>query len=184
MTGAGKILPWLYIFLWPVSFLCASPIRFPVDQRIFTNPMIPKDFCILPPDYGTQGTVKFIAECDSLDQYTYLPIPGQVYQKFGTHPVVCWPKKIYKDDFICFPSDAWCPIYKKVEYNIPEIFKNSSIIPEYDTPTYGKPMTSKVIKMADRTCSNTSIEDGKVLSNCVTINRCSQLLKYPNAPAN
>eukprot|EP00092_Neocalanus_flemingeri_P070336 GFUD01086316.1.p1 GENE.GFUD01086316.1~~GFUD01086316.1.p1 ORF type:complete len:596 (-),score=125.76 GFUD01086316.1:106-1893(-) len=134
-------------------------------MEILANPFIPKDFCILPPDYGTQGTAKFIEECDSLDQYEYLPIPGSIYQKVGTHPIVCCPRKIYKDDFICFPTDAWCPIYEKIEYDI---------------PSFEKPAPALV--MANRTCYDTPLEDGKVLSNCVPINRCAQLLEYPDAP--
>eukprot|EP00092_Neocalanus_flemingeri_P037709 GFUD01041055.1.p1 GENE.GFUD01041055.1~~GFUD01041055.1.p1 ORF type:complete len:698 (+),score=145.05 GFUD01041055.1:85-2178(+) len=167
MMDAGKELPWLGIILCQVSLLCASPIQFPVDNNILANPFIPKDFCILPPDYGTQGSTKFLEECDSLDQFDSLPIPGQNYQKLGTHPIVCCPPKIYKEDFICFPTDAWCPIYKKI------------VLPDLPPPQTVAP----VITMANRTCYNTPLGDGRVLSNCVPINRCAQLLDtYPSAP--
>ena len=36
--------------------------------------------------------------------------------------------------------------------------------------------------MASKTCYNTSIPDGKVLSKCVPINRCTEILEYTEAP--
>jgi len=95
-------------------------------------------------------------------------MPGQNTQKVGTHPIVCCPKKIYKDDFICFPTDAWCPIYKKIEYPIDDSFTRVEPPPP--------------ITMGNRTCYNTPLGDGKVLSNCVPLNQCAELLEYPNAP--
>jgi len=158
----------LLLALCKLSFLNASPIQFKIDQELLGNPFIPKDFCILPPDYGTQGTTTFLEECDSLDQFVTLPMPGQNTQKVGTHSIVCCPPKIYKDDFICFPTDAWCPIYKRPEYADLQGFEQAELPPP--------------ITMANRTCYNTPLGDGKVLSNCVPLNRCAQLLDYPNAP--
>merc|ERR1711892_69671 len=99
----------------------------------------------------------------SLDQFETLPMPGQKTQKVGTHPIVCCPKKIYKDDFICFPTDAWCPIYKKIEYPIDDSFTRVEPPPP--------------ITMGNRTCYNTPLGDGKVLSNCVPLNQCAELGK-------
>ena len=36
--------------------------------------------------------------------------------------------------------------------------------------------------MHDRICYNTSLENGLILSECVSINRCPSLLQFPNAP--
>jgi len=100
-----------------------------------------------------------------------------VTQAFGTHSLVCCPKKIYKEDFICFPTDAWCPTYKK-----PELPVNDNDVEQIAPP----PPPPPPITMANRTCYNTplppQIFGGKILSQCVPINQCAQLLDYPNAP--
>jgi len=149
------------LFIKSSGFL-ASPIVFPA---IIEPSCFPMDFCLLPPEYGTQGQVRFLEDCNSLDQYEYLPMPGPGYQKLGTHALVCCPKKIHKEDFICLPTDAWCPSYEEQTSNI---FINLS--------------SEVTITMDSKRCYNTSIPDGKVLTNCVPINRCTQLLEYPNAP--
>lgn len=148
--------------IFHIASVLTSPIVFPVTPQ--DDLIIPNDFCILPSDYGHQGSAKFIEDCDSLDQYEYLPLPGPSYQKYGTHPLVCCPKKIYKSDFICLPTDAWCPSFDNSE--------NSNIYLPKENP----------ITMASKTCYNTSIPDGKVLSECVPINRCTEILNSPDAP--
>ena len=149
-----------------------ASITFPFPLNLTSKPFIPEDFCILPPDYGSQGTTTYLEECDSLNQFVSVPKPGESTQAFGTHSLVCCPKKIYKEDFICFPTDAWCPTYKKQE--MPEPDKDVKLI---------APLP---ITMANRTCYNTplppQIFGGKILSQCVPINQCAQLLDYPNAP--
>jgi len=171
VTMTAPSIWFLGVFVYQLKLIAPTPIQFPIDNAKLANPYIPKDFCILPPDYGTQGLTKFLEECDSLDQYEYLPMPAQALQQEGTHPKVCCPRKIYKDNFICFPTDAWCPIYKKIEYSIPEPVV--PLQPPAPAPT-----------MADRTCYNTPLPGTEfVLKNCVTLNRCSQLLQYPHAPA-
>merc|ERR1719481_584676 len=105
----GSTAQWL-LGLCSIASVTSTPIVFPFPP--LHTPFIPKDFCILPPDYGTQGTTTYLEECDSLDQFTTLPKPADNTQKVGTHSLVCCPPKIHKDDFICFPTDAWCPIYQ------------------------------------------------------------------------
>ena len=91
----------------------SSPIVIPINPDI-GDFLIPKDFCILPPDLGIQGKNKYIEECEGLDRYNYLPIPTTATQRVGVHPSVCCPKKINDDD-ICFPTNVWCPTFNQSE---------------------------------------------------------------------
>merc|ERR1712142_1113601 len=136
---------WL-LCLCSIASVTATPIVFPLPSDLLATPFIPKDFCILPPDYGTQGTTTYLEECDSLDQFTTLPKPADNTQKVGTHSLVCCPRKIHKDDFICFPTDAWCPIYQPP--------------PPLNITTETPRIPQQLVTMANRTCYNTTLRDG------------------------
>merc|ERR1712106_180145 len=99
----------ILIFLIHPSYL--SPIVTDFDANAASNPFIPSNFCLLPPELGYTGEVKFIEDCPSLGRYETIPLPGDFYRKLGTHPVVCCPQ-LLPNSSICFESDAWCLNYK------------------------------------------------------------------------
>merc|ERR1719295_2070286 len=75
--------------LLSVLFISTSALT-SEDNPIY--PHIPRDFCLLPPELEYEGQVKFLEDCETLDTYPTLPMPGSSYYKKGTHPIVCCPK--------------------------------------------------------------------------------------------
>jgi len=142
-----------------------TPIIIPAPPS--TAFVLPKDFCYLPPSFGSESVMKYVEDCESLDQFPTLPMPAVASQKSGTHPMVCCPKKIHESD-ICFPSDPWCPTYVKPDYG-----------GDYDYPEYTPPEEPT---LADKSCPGTPIGDGLVLDTCVPVHQCDGLIAL--APSN
>ena len=82
----------------------------PSIQEIIA-PVIKKDHCILPTEMGFEGSIRFLEDCPTLDQFKTVPVPQEFSQKVGIHPGVCCPEKRF-GDLVCLPSDPWCPTYQ------------------------------------------------------------------------
>ena len=123
-----------------------TPILVPLPPS--TDFFLPKDFCFLPPKYGSKSIMKYIEDCDSLDQFPTVPMPVQATQKSAVHPMVCCPRKI-EDHELCFPSDPWCPTYVKPVYDYGGDYDDGYDYPEYTPPP---PIT-----LADNSCPGTPI---------------------------
>jgi len=147
-----------------------SPILLPntVDPSRFA---IPPDSCYLPPIYGYESFSRFLEDCDSLAQFPTVPMPVDLTQKAGTHPMVCCPHKINEDD-LCFPSDPWCPTYVKPDYG--DIIGDE---PDYELV---EPPT-----LQDEVCPGTDLGNGLTLDTCVPLLQCEGLISLAptNAPA-
>jgi len=175
-----------------VSYAGTSPIVTVFEETISASPYIPSNFCLLPPELGTEGNVTFLEDCPSLDRYETIPLPAGDYSKFGTHPVVCCPK-VLPESSICFDSDPWCPTYKKpepVDYS-----QYSDQLSEYpDDDDYdGIPIQTQqpifvqdIPKMADKECRVNgqflTLDGIGEISQCVAINQCGKVLDSDVAP--
>jgi len=183
----------ILIFLIQPSYL--SPIVTDFDAYAASNPFIPSNFCLLPPELGYTGEVKFIEDCQSLGRYQTIPLPGDFFRKLGTHPVVCCPQHL-PESSICFESDAWCPNYKppeaaSFEYTEDQLAQLANIEYEYDNddiPIVTDPsiLIQEIPKMADNQCQLngqfTNLPDIGELSQCVPLNQCGKILGSDNAP--
>ena len=108
------MVKFLVSFVFLITTSSSSPIVQDFNAADASSPFIPKSFCLLPPELGYTGEVKFIEDCSSLARYQTVPLPGDFYRKLGTHPVVCCPQ-LLPNSSICFETDAWCPNYKAPE---------------------------------------------------------------------
>ena len=108
-----------FVFLLLITQSYSSPIVIDFNDNVPSpmspiTPFIPKTVCLLPPELGYTGDVKFIEECATLGRYQTVPLPGNVFHKLGSHPVVCCTQPLPKSS-ICVESDPWCPNYKAPE---------------------------------------------------------------------
>eukprot|EP00091_Calanus_sinicus_P019522 TRINITY_DN4932_c0_g1_i5.p1 TRINITY_DN4932_c0_g1~~TRINITY_DN4932_c0_g1_i5.p1 ORF type:complete len:448 (+),score=93.77 TRINITY_DN4932_c0_g1_i5:138-1481(+) len=182
----------------------SSPIVTDFDAFAADAPFIPKSFCLLPPELGYTGEVKFIEDCPSLERYQTVPLPGDFFRKLGTHPVVCCPQHL-PNSSICFESDAWCPNYKPPEpvsfeltedqleqlanledsYNNNYDYENIENIPVVTDPPV---LIQEIPTMADKQCNLngqfTTLPGIGELSQCVPINQCKKILDNTYAPQN
>eukprot|EP00092_Neocalanus_flemingeri_P019183 GFUD01020782.1.p1 GENE.GFUD01020782.1~~GFUD01020782.1.p1 ORF type:complete len:726 (+),score=150.54 GFUD01020782.1:33-2210(+) len=171
----------------------SSPVITPIDLGDNIDPFIPSNFCLLSPELGYTGEVKFIEDCQSLGRYQTIPLPGDFYRKLGTHPIVCCPQ-LLPNSSICFESDAWCLNYKQpkpVTFSQEEIAQlqqaqtnsNEEQIPIVTDPTV---QVQEIPKMADKECRNngqfTNLPGIGELSQCVPLNQCGKILDNAFAP--
>ena len=153
------------------------------DNGVF----VPAGFCLLPPELGNNGSIKFLEDCQSLDRFEILPLPGNSFYKYGTHPVVCCPKVLLKSS-ICFESDPWCPSYKPPQL-VSEEFNVTTVENGDEIPILSKPdiFVQQQPKMSDKQCATNgqfaNLPGVGDLNQCVTINRCGKILDDSDAPA-
>ena len=117
-----KLFKYLFSFIFLLSQSFCSPIVTTIDATAASIQFIPKGFCLLPPEQGYSGEIKFIEDCSSLGRFQMVPLPGNTFQKFGTHPIVCCPQHL-SNSAICFESDGWCPNYKPPVYEPEDLNK-------------------------------------------------------------
>jgi len=179
MVSKGLLLS-SAIGLFLFSPVHLSPVVFPFVIDPDNIPTIPQDFCVLTPNFGHSGTIKFVEECQNLDVFPTLPIPGPATQKYGVHPMVCCPKVSKKS--ICFPTDAWCPTYVKPTTHAPqeedlEIFEGDYEIITDPTIKIDK----NVPKVSDDDCSAYVPFWGNG-TKCVNLKDCPALFGPPLNP--
>ena len=118
----------------------SSPIVTKSRIEAANGPLIPNKLCLLPPELGNKGEVKFLEDCSSLGRYQTVPLPGDFSHKLGTHTVVCCPQDLPKSS-ICFASDVWCPSFKAPDYQANDLKKIEKLnndyenIPEFTYPS-------------------------------------------------
>ena len=64
----GALLPWLLGLSFIHSAHQTPILQKPLDPSYRLNPVIPKDFCLLPPEHGYQGNLTFLEDCPTLDR--------------------------------------------------------------------------------------------------------------------
>ena len=189
------LVSWVFL----ISPSTSSPIVLDFDASAASNPFIPKSFCLLPPELGYTGEVKFIEDCSSLARYKTVPLPGDFLRKLGTHPVVCCPQHL-PNSSICFESDAWCPNYKAPEpvsfeltdYQLEQLKNVEDSYNDYDenipVVTDRPVFIQEIPKMADNQCNLngqfSTLPGIGELSQCVPLNRCARILDNTYAPQN
>lgn len=177
------------LFLF-ISFVSGSPIVHPPpDLSEIEVPVLPEEFCLLPPELNYQGEVTYLEDCESLDRYDIVPLPADFRRKVGIHTRVCCPEKI-EEGALCFPSDPWCPTYVKPVVN----YDYSAVYDEYDAAESGSgdyqfatdaPIYAREIpKMSDNQCPEYNVPGHGVISQCVPLANCPAILENDNAPAN
>jgi hypothetical protein len=178
-------------FFFLIDLSLSSPV-FRAFDTTYNSVFIPKDFCLLPPELGYSGVVKFIEDCQSLDRYQTIPIPGDFFHKLGTHPVVCCPEILPKSS-LCFASDAWCPTYedpvpiKLTQEQEPQKDNRDEEenIPTVTEITY---QVQEIPKMSDHECRQNgqykNLAGFGELSQCVPLNQCGKILDNEYSPKN
>ncbi|XP_023335892.1 uncharacterized protein LOC111707120 isoform X2 [Eurytemora carolleeae] len=78
---------------------------------------LPPDFCHLPPELDSQGTSKYIQDCESLGRFD-IPIPAPFEQQHGIHPVVCCPRNIDEKEPAMYNKE---PVYNDAEDSATEV---------------------------------------------------------------
>jgi len=145
-------------------------------EGIPKSPFVPpKDFCLLPPELGYSGEVKFIEDCVNLEWFETVPLPGHFHHKLGIHPVVCCPHSLPKLPTV-YDDDA-------NQTNTGDSEDSGDY--DYDN------LDIKIIQspsMKDEDCrinGQLIILPGiELLSKCVPLNQCIQLLDNDYAPQN
>merc|ERR1719450_1865134 len=142
----------ILIFAGLSSNVMASPI---VENTTPKSQSLPTQFCLLPPNLGIQGSMKFLKDCDMVEAFENLPKPAEFTDLYGIHPKICCPPKKISREKICFSSDAWCPTYER---------KTKTTISPPASPT-----------MASSVC-------GAANTTCVPVTQCPSLMNSPVTP--
>jgi len=146
---------YLPVFVILLNYVQASPIITPENMPLNVLQGLPPKFCLLPPNFGTQGSMAFLKNCDMADSFDYLPLPAEFSDVYGIHPKICCPPKKISKRKVCFPTDAWCPIYQRK-------FKTNIDPPEWPT-------------MANENCAAAN-------TSCVPMTQCPALMNSPVTP--
>ena len=181
------------LFLF-ISIVSSSPIVHPPpDLNEIDVPVLPEEFCLLPPELNYQGEVTYLEDCEGLDRYDIVPLPADFRRKVGIHTRVCCPEKI-EEGALCFPSDPWCPTYVKPDVNDYNDYYSADnyeddaagsgsgdYIPiATDAPIYA----AEIPKMSDSYCPDYNVPGHGVISECVPLANCPAILENDNAPVN
>ena len=130
----------------------------------------PPNFCWIPGDRVDSRAV-FLEDCPNLSDFKYLPKPvSYQVQLLGVHPKVCCPR-VGKSKLLEPYSDE----EEEEEYSYEDEGEedNSSDDCQELEPT---------IKVSDKKCHGIKLKDFGELSECVTIDKCPELLESGVAP--
>jgi len=156
-----------------------------------------KGFCYIPREYSGKsgGEAKFLEDCATLGEYRTVPKPEEdQFYYFGVHPVVCCPGGYPTKKPIFFPTDPQHEDYVVPSYDYDyeggadyggegADYGQYAYAASYDAgPPIAQP---EVPKIADDFCPpGFDLPGFGLLSQCVAINQCSELLNNANAPLN
>merc|ERR1711988_1132551 len=134
----------------------------------------PPNYCFIPGEDDTSRSV-FLEDCPNLSDFKYLPKPAPYYVSLGVHPKVCCPKV----------GKA-----KLLEPNSDEDDSEDAFVEEEDYD-YGDGDDDDddnrirgSITVSDQKCHGIKLQDFGELSECVTIDKCPDLLESGVAPQN
>ena len=123
---------------------------------------IPPNYCWLPGDSLDSRNV-FLEDCPNLSDFKYLPKPASYQAALGVHPKVCCPK-VGKAKLLEPNSDE------------DDSFENEE---DYDGDDQTNDFGPQV---SDQKCHGIKLQDFGELSECVTIDKCPDLLESGVAP--
>ena len=153
-------LTWSQVVLVCTAF--SKYAKCQVEQNAQQDFNFPPNFCWIPGD-RTDSRAVYLEDCPNLNEFKYLPKPVSHVAMLGVHPKVCCPKV---GTAVLLSPGSEEEAYETYDGDYEE---------EYEE-------VGQLTKVSDQKCHGIRLDDFGSLTECVTLDRCPDLLDSGVAP--